>query len=227
VRKANRTASLPDHELNGGAFGGMSNDLLFALNDMLERIKHATVATVSADGRPWNTPVYFARERYSLYWISRRDARHSTNIQQNGRAFVVVFDSSRDDSTGAGIYIDAEVAELTNEDNIQQGLELIYRRRNKSVPPASQFVGGSVNAIYLAKALRVWTNVLHGAGEIPWMNESKSCQPESRCISYQTFLGGFWRSERALDHLISLARHFFQSCAITTGDCLRANPKGT
>src|SRR5687767_7226480 len=61
--------------------------------DVLDRIEHAAVATVSPDGRPWNTPVYFARRGDSFYWISRRDAQHSTNIRHNGRAFVVVFDS--------------------------------------------------------------------------------------------------------------------------------------
>jgi hypothetical protein len=128
----------------------MSNDLLFALNDMLERIKHATVATVSADGRP-GTPLCILLENAILFIgsLAATPGIRQTSCRMGAPLFVA-FDSSRHDSTGAGIYIDAEVAELTNEDNIQQGLELIYRRRNKSVPPASQFVGGSVNAIYLA-----------------------------------------------------------------------------
>ena len=137
-------------------------------NDMLDRIEHATVATVTADGRPWNTPVYFARRRDSLYWISRRDAQHSTNIRQNGHAFIVVFDSSREDSSGAGAYLQADVAELTTDDDIQGAVELIYRRRNKPVPSASHFSGGSLHAVYHAQATRVWINVLHTSGEVPW-----------------------------------------------------------
>ena len=135
---------------------------------ILDRIEHATVATVSADGRPWNTPVYFARHGASFYWISRRDAQHSINIRHNGRAFIVVFDSSRDDASGAGVYIEATVAELTDEGDVRSALERIYRRRNKPVPSASHFSSLSVHAVYDAQAIRAWSNVLHTSDEIPW-----------------------------------------------------------
>ena len=136
--------------------------------DVLDRIEHATVATVSADGRPWNTPVYFARQRDSFYWISRRDAQHSSNIRHNGRAFIVVFDSSRDDVSGAGVYIEAAVTELADEDDVGGALALIYRRRNKPPPSASHFTSASVHAVYHARAIRAWSNVLHASGEVPW-----------------------------------------------------------
>jgi nitroimidazol reductase NimA-like FMN-containing flavoprotein (pyridoxamine 5'-phosphate oxidase superfamily) len=138
------------------------------VDELLDRIEHATIATVSADGRPWNTPVYFARDRDSFYWISRRNAQHSTNIRHNGLAFVVIFDSSRDDSTGAGVYIEATATELTNEGEIHGALERIYRRREKPVPPVSHFFSGSTHAAYHAQAVSVWSNVLHTSGEIPW-----------------------------------------------------------
>jgi len=144
-----------------------NEDLLRNVYDVLERIEHAPVATVSADARPWNTPIYFARVDNSLYWTSRRDARHSRNIQQNGRAFIVVFDSSREDSSGAAVYFEADVVELTDHDDIRNALEQIYRRRNKSASPASQFSGSSPHAVYHARVVRTWTNVLH-SGQIPW-----------------------------------------------------------
>jgi len=146
----------------------MDDDLLRRVDAVLEGIEHATVATVSADGRPWNTPIYFARQRNSFYWVSRRDAQHSTNIRHNGRAFVVVFDSSREDSSGACVYFEAAVAELTNDGEIRSALERIYRRRDKPSPPVSQFVSTSIHAVYHAHAVRVWSNVLNTSGEIPW-----------------------------------------------------------
>ena len=146
----------------------MHEELLRRVKELLDRIEHATVATVSADGRPWNTPVYFARQRDSFYWISRRDAQHSTNIRHSGRAFIVVFDSSREDSSGAAAYIEAEGAELADEGVIHSALELIYRRRDKPAPPVSKFSSPSVHGVYHAHAVRVWSNVLHASGEVPW-----------------------------------------------------------
>lgn len=143
-------------------------DLQRRVNDVLETIEHATIATVSADGLPWNTPVYFARHGRSLYWISRRDAQHSINIEHSGRAFIVVFDSGHKDESGAGVYIEAAVRELADEGERHHALELIYRRRGQAAPSARHFVTGSPHAIYHAQALRVWSNVLHTSGEIPW-----------------------------------------------------------
>jgi nitroimidazol reductase NimA-like FMN-containing flavoprotein (pyridoxamine 5'-phosphate oxidase superfamily) len=143
-------------------------DLLRRVNEVLNRIEHATVATVSVDGRPWNTPVYFARQRGSFYWISRRDAQHSMNIENNGRAFLVVFDSSRNDSSGAGVYVEAGAAALVNDGDIQDALEVIYRRRGKPVPSATEYSAKSPHAVYQAQAVRVWSNVLHASGEVPW-----------------------------------------------------------
>ena len=138
------------------------------VDELLDRIEHATIATVSADGRPWNTPVYFARDRDFLYWSSRRDAEHSTNIRHNGLAFVVIFDSSRDDASGAGVDIEATAIELANQSDIQGALERIYRRRQKPMPPVSQFSSGATHAVYHAQAVRVWSNVLDTSSEIPW-----------------------------------------------------------
>jgi len=146
----------------------MHDDLLRRLNGVLERIEHATVATVSADGRPWNTPVFFARHGMSLYWLSRRDAQHSINIERNGRAFIVVFDSSREDADGACVYLEADVAALTADAEICEALERIYRRRQKPMPSPGQLSPGSPHAIYHARAVRVWSNVLHTSEEIPW-----------------------------------------------------------
>ena len=146
----------------------MHEEIAYRVNNVLERIQHATVATVSADGRPWNTPVFFARRGFSLYWSSRRDAQHSINIEHNGHAFIVVFDSSRDDASGAGVYIEAVVVELTNDRDCRNALEMLYRRRGEPVPSLQSFTVGSVHAIYHAQPRRVWSNVLHTAGEIPW-----------------------------------------------------------
>lgn len=145
----------------------IDKDTMTAL-EVLDKLKHATVATVSTENQPWNTPVYFARDGHRLYWISRHDAQHSMNVRHNGRAFLVIYDSRSEDSTGAGVFIEAEVSELSTEDDVAAAVFLIYRRRNKPVPLASAFRDSSPQRVYRATARRMWTNLVHADDEIPW-----------------------------------------------------------
>jgi nitroimidazol reductase NimA-like FMN-containing flavoprotein (pyridoxamine 5'-phosphate oxidase superfamily) len=143
-------------------------NLMYAVSELLRMVDHATIATVSADGRPWNTPVYFARQGRSLYWTSRTDAKHSRNVRHNSHAFIVVYDSSREDCTGGAAYIEAAVTELLDDIAVETGLRLIYRRRGTPAPSIGHFSGSSPHRIYRATAVRIWTNVLHTSNTICW-----------------------------------------------------------
>jgi nitroimidazol reductase NimA-like FMN-containing flavoprotein (pyridoxamine 5'-phosphate oxidase superfamily) len=144
-------------------------NVLHAVSEVLDCIEHATIATVSAQGRPWNTPVFFARRGGSLYWTSRSDAQHSTNVRDNPHAFIVVYDSSREDSTGAALYIEAQVAELKDTVAIEFAAALIYRRRRKAPPSIGEFRAPSPHRLYHATAVRAWTNVLHHSETVSWV----------------------------------------------------------
>lgn len=81
---------------------------------MLQRVHHAAVATVNADGLPHNTPVFAALgDDLTVYWSSHPESQHSQNIERSGKAFVVFFDSVQ---AGGGLYMecDAELAEGTD-----------------------------------------------------------------------------------------------------------------
>ena len=148
----------------------MSSDdnLLRCVSQLLATIEHATIATVTNQGQPWNSPVYFARRGKSLYWTSRHDAQHSQNLRHNPRAFIVIYDSRHEDSTGAALYLEAHVAELGENPAIQAALALIYRRRGKSAPPVALFHEPSPHRVYQATALRAWSNVLHVSDSVSW-----------------------------------------------------------
>ena len=135
---------------------------------VLDAIEYATVATVSPAGWPWNSPVYFARDGATFYWISRADAQHSIHVRANGRAFIVIYDSTREDTSGAAVYVDAEARELTDEQGIATALAALYRRKGKPAPAATGFLGPAPQRVYAAAARQAWTNVLHTYGELPW-----------------------------------------------------------
>jgi uncharacterized protein YhbP (UPF0306 family) len=65
-----------------------------AAERVLSGTRYVVLSTADADGRPWATPVWFAREgRTDLYWVSDPETRHSRNIAARGDVALVVFDS--------------------------------------------------------------------------------------------------------------------------------------
>jgi hypothetical protein len=138
------------------------------VHEAISAVEHATVATVSLSGEPWNTPVFFVRNGRFFCWTSRTDAQHSINIRSNGRAFLVIYDSSRPDSSGCALYVQADVCELRDEAEIDSALRRIYNRRQESVPTVAHFCGASPHRVYEAVARQAWTNVLHGTDVPVW-----------------------------------------------------------
>jgi general stress protein 26 len=63
---------------------------------VLDAIDYATLATVTKDGDPWNTPLAAFRfnDDYTFYWASWQNNHHSQNIRANGKAFIAVYDST-------------------------------------------------------------------------------------------------------------------------------------
>jgi nitroimidazol reductase NimA-like FMN-containing flavoprotein (pyridoxamine 5'-phosphate oxidase superfamily) len=54
---------------------------------------YVVIATADANGMPWVSPVWFAKEDYQeLYWVSYPAARHSQNIAVRPQIAMVVFD---------------------------------------------------------------------------------------------------------------------------------------
>ena len=97
---------------------------------ILNRINYATLATADPNGNPWNSPVYYAYdEDYNIYWGSHVESQHSQNIRANGKAFIVVYDSTVAPGLGEGVYIQAKVVELTDPQEIAAAHKLIQDRR--------------------------------------------------------------------------------------------------
>lgn len=126
---------------------------------VLDSIKYATVATVSNDGQPWNSPVYCVYdEGYTLYWASSIKSQHSQNIYANNKVFIVVYDSTVPWGTSKGVFIRAEAAEVTDRYEIAKACEL----RRAHVPGANQspddFTNDKPRRIYKAVPQKIWMN---------------------------------------------------------------------
>jgi nitroimidazol reductase NimA-like FMN-containing flavoprotein (pyridoxamine 5'-phosphate oxidase superfamily) len=126
---------------------------------ILDRIEYITLATVDADGVPWNTPVYAGfDDGYRCYWVSAAHVRHSQNIAATHRAAIVVYDSTAPAGTGKGVYIQARAEALTDKQEMIHALAALERRGWKK--PLDEVQGSSIHRVYRAIPEQMWINTV-------------------------------------------------------------------
>jgi hypothetical protein len=125
--------------------------------EILATIQYATLATVTPDGKPWNSPVASViDENLNIFWFSDREGQHSKNVRDNGEVFIVVYDSTAPSGEGEGVYIQAKAYELDNPDEIQAARRIKYDSEEGSSP--DEFLGDGVRRAYKAVPQKVWMN---------------------------------------------------------------------
>lgn len=126
---------------------------------MLAEIHHVPIATVNADGSPHNSPVFIAfDENLNGFWVSSPESLHSKNISRTHQAFLTIFDSREGHG---GIFIKAEAAELTDENEVRRGYEILRAPKEKFYGQMGGFelyFSKSPQRIYQAKPLQIWLN---------------------------------------------------------------------
>jgi len=89
--------------------------------------RYMVLGTADADGRPWTSPVWYAREGYEeLYWVSSPQTRHSRNIATRPQISIVVFDSQVPVGSAAAVYMQAMAQELTGAE-LDRGMVVFER----------------------------------------------------------------------------------------------------
>lgn len=125
--------------------------------EIVKTIKYATLATVTPDGKPWNSPV---RHEYdsdlNIYWFSDKEGRHSKNVRANSSVFIVIYDSTVPEGEGEGVYIEAVVEELNDPAEILRVRKLKKGEDYEGKP--DDFTGDAVRRVYKAVPKRVWMN---------------------------------------------------------------------
>lgn len=126
---------------------------------ILSSIKYATIATASSSGKPWNTPVFYAYDNQSnIYWSSHPESIHSKNLSQTNQAFIVVYNSKAAEGEGQGLYIEAQVTQINDVDQVKVALELLGNRRGKPFWSIEKFLNGGPQRIYRAAPKKMWVN---------------------------------------------------------------------
>jgi nitroimidazol reductase NimA-like FMN-containing flavoprotein (pyridoxamine 5'-phosphate oxidase superfamily) len=128
--------------------------------EIIRQILYITIATATKDGKPWNSPVYSAFDKeLNFYWASDKNSQHSQNIRINPEVFLVIYDSTVPESTGEGVYIQAEAKELNSQDEAMAGLKVLDDRVGKRKDRQfEKFSGEAKLRIYKATPRKIWMN---------------------------------------------------------------------
>ena len=127
--------------------------------EIIEKIRYITLATVTPDGEPWNSPVFSAHdEQYNFYWASWKENQHSKNICANGKVFLVIYDSQAPEGTGEGVYIQARAVELSDEKEIAHAAKHLWGRKNKAPRQPYELLGEYPRRMYKAIPEKIWMN---------------------------------------------------------------------
>jgi general stress protein 26 len=127
---------------------------------IIDVISYITVATVSNDGQPWNTPVagFHFDDDYTFYWASWQDNQHSKNIRANGKSFVVVYDSTpADGQPSSGVYMLGQAFELSEEQEVMQAA-LVFKSDPYNPSDGKQYLGEYPRRIYKFIPEQIWMN---------------------------------------------------------------------
>jgi nitroimidazol reductase NimA-like FMN-containing flavoprotein (pyridoxamine 5'-phosphate oxidase superfamily) len=132
--------------------------------EIIEQVVYITIATTSADGQAWNTPVFSAYDdSYNFYWGSHVDSQHSKNIAKNSKVFLVIYDSTIPAGEGEGVYVKAIASELTDPDEITKAHQLLQSRRPVPYWTLDQMQPDSPVRVFKAVPVKTWMN---GEGEV-------------------------------------------------------------
>jgi hypothetical protein len=91
-----------------------------------------TIATADAEGRPWVSPVWFARASPTEFlWVSHPDARHSRNLASRSEMSIVIFDSTVPLGKAEAVYLDASGEEVSGR-ALKTGIEIYSQRSTQA-----------------------------------------------------------------------------------------------
>ena len=134
----------------------MSDYYLNRAKEILEKIIYATVATTTAEGKPWNSPVRHVYDAdLNIYWFSDKEGQHSQNIRANENVFIVIYDSTVLEGDGEGVYIQAKAHQLEDSEEIRLARRI---KKGPDMDAPDDFMGDAIRRVYKAEPVAVWMN---------------------------------------------------------------------
>lgn len=90
--------------------------------------RYLVLASADADGRPWPSPVWYARAGGEFVWVSWPEARHSRNVAARSAVGFVIFETPVPvEGRARAVYAEATAAEVSEADR-ERCLSVFDRR---------------------------------------------------------------------------------------------------
>jgi len=134
-------------------------EIISTVGQLLELPPYFNVAT-SLNDEPWNSPVWAARDSEgNFYWSSWKEAVHSKNLKSNPRAFLTLFDSTRQRGTNnlRCLYLQCTVAVVEDPATAAWAFTLLYP---EDTVDTDDFLAAGQKRFYRASPVKAWLNCL-------------------------------------------------------------------
>lgn len=135
-----------------------------ATKQLVQDMKYLTLATVTAAGDPWITPLFYAYDdHYTFYWYSRKNTDHSINIEAHPKVSVSIYDQNISEERANGLYMVGTACEIAI-DEVEKVSELYVMRaypgdttlRNDFVQMTQDFKNTSPLRFYKFTPEKAW-----------------------------------------------------------------------
>jgi general stress protein 26 len=137
----------------------MSKDLSQRAKEIIDTTDYITIASVTKDGLPWNSPVFGAYDKaYNFYWGTHKASQKAQNIRGNRNVFLVIYDSTVPPGTGEGVYVKATAEELTDLEDIKRAHQILQDRRPTLYWNLEELHGDAPIRLFKATPGRIWMN---------------------------------------------------------------------
>jgi general stress protein 26 len=137
-------------------------DLVVKAKEILKEVPYLTIASITPEGLPHNTPVFTVHdENYNFFWNSEVTSQHSKNIRNSPQVFCVIYNSSVAQGKGKGVYILGKAYELNDSEELKEALEVFYGGIGKEPKPFDFFLGENTKRFYKFVPERFWLNELN------------------------------------------------------------------
>jgi uncharacterized pyridoxamine 5'-phosphate oxidase family protein len=140
----------------------IATDKLARASWLLTNVKHASMATVNADGTPHNTPFFFmaSTDLKKIYWGSHPESEHSKNILRTGQLFVVLYEAN----ISGGLYIRATNGRIAKGNELayalERGNQLRGKRYDKYPLAREYYEEPNEQRLWVADAQQFWLDGL-------------------------------------------------------------------
>lgn len=134
-------------------------DLSKRAREIIANINYITIASVTPDGLPWNSPVFSGYDKdYNFYWGTHKDSQKAKNIANNENVFLVIYDSTVPPGTGEGVYVKAKAQQIVDPQEVKETFNLLKNRHATDFWDYEAVGADGPVRLYKAVPEKVWMN---------------------------------------------------------------------